>query len=145
MNKVEAKDGCKVCEKEVSAGRTVYCSDDCELLDLRRKSQLREQKFQEAQESQEPLKCLGRVQWSTCAQEWYLKDSYDAKRRACELRKMGFIVEAKSIGEIPIRRKGLAKLARVTILTAWSEDASVLPPPPPRLVDGFQVKKSPKV
>jgi hypothetical protein len=80
------------------------------------------------------------VRWKTCVQEWYLKDSYDAKRRCKQLRKAGWKCVASSIGEIPIEVEGKPTLAKVTILTAWKHPNDRRSyPPPSEFVDGLRV------
>jgi hypothetical protein len=84
------------------------------------------------------LDCLARVDWAHCIQEWYLKDSYDAKRRAHQLRALGFLCEAKNVGAIPLKFESGIELVKVTILTAWREDGlREQPPVPLRYMDGL--------
>jgi hypothetical protein len=137
--KAEANTNCKECDGPLSVVLgSEFCSDECELKYLRQQTRRREESLKSAQEQMAPLECLGRVDWDICAQEWYLKDSYDAKRRACVLRKLGFHCGAKSIGEIPVIGKNGPKMTRVTVLTIWGEGfVRPLPPWPPKIVQGL--------
>jgi hypothetical protein len=67
------------------------------------------------------LHCLAQVKWTTCVQEWYPRDTYDAKRRAHQLRGFGYQCEAKHVGKMPVVTRTGRKLIEVTLLTAWSD------------------------
>jgi hypothetical protein len=131
---------CMNCGAEVPPERTGsdYCKDECELEYLRQEVLEKEQRLQRLSRKKGPPKCLGRVGWLTCFQEWYLKDSYDAKRRANQLRKEGYQVAAATIGEMPVRRDGQVELVKVTILTAWREQSDGTYPPAPEFIDGLR-------
>ncbi|MCK5643239.1 MAG: hypothetical protein KAJ19_20690 [Gammaproteobacteria bacterium] len=122
---------CKNCDVELDEGGD-YCSSDCELQSLRKQVAKHGRK-------KGPIQCLGRVDWATCYQEWYLKDSYDAKRRANQLRKLGYGCSAQSIGEMPVDTGDGVPMVKVTILTIWrTHEGHALPPPPESFIDGIR-------
>lgn len=134
------KGRCKRCNRSCNGK---FCSQDCEIKFLRSKLSDADRKLaRRKEEKQRPIQCLGRVEWKWCCQEWYLKDSYDAKRRACELRHQGFECSAKSVGEMPLDDgHGWIRIVKVTVLTAHCQtDAkgdTWYPPEPAELVAGL--------
>lgn len=131
----------------VNCGRTVpaerggsdYCKDECELEYLRQEVRDKDQRLQRLSRKKGPPKCLGRVNWATCLQEWYLKDSYDAKRRANQLRKLGYNVTAATVGLMPLDLQPEQRYAKITILTAWKNlEERGDPPPAPEFIDGLR-------
>lgn len=132
---------CKNCDRVLGAIRHgEFCNTDCELQYLRQQVREKDERLQRLARKKGPIQCLGRVHWRTCVQEWYLKDSYDAKRRANQLRKLGYFVQATSIGRMPIETEDDIETTRVTILTAWREEDpnGPLPPPPAQFIDGLR-------
>ena len=119
-------------------GESDYCKDECELEYLRQEVREQDERLQRLSRKKGPPKCMGRISWLTCFQEWYLKDSYDAKRRANQLRKEGYQVVAATIGEMPVRRNGQVELVKTTILTAWRETIDGLAPSDPEFIDGLR-------
>jgi len=136
---------CPVCGRVVPASRgdDKYCCGDAHELEyLRERVKEQDERIARMSRKKGPIQCLGQVRWSTCVQEWYLKDSYDAKRRAVELRKLGYVVAASTIGRMPFACEGdggTAAWVKVTILTAVKDDGSGEAPPPPGVfVDGIR-------
>lgn len=70
------------------------------------------------------IKCYGQTGTTTWTQEKYETASGDAKRRAQELRKAGFLVITASLGP-QITTVGLVKISLVTVLNAGAHE---LPP-----------------
>lgn len=112
---------CMYCKNKQAAKGSKYCSPTCEIADLKNAIAERDDKLARLTHEREP-ECLAQVRWSGCIQEWYTRDSYDAKRRANELRKQNFEVEAKHIGQMRVLVGANYELIHVTILTAWSTD-----------------------
>lgn len=113
---------CLVCGKPIPEDRSGQCcSDSCEVLYLRE----RVQKL----EKPKGIQCIGVIKLKTCIQELYLTETYDAKRRACQLRKLGYEVIAKCNGDLPVAvSDGQVTLKPVTVLFAWSSrDGNVVP------------------
>jgi len=79
-----------------------------------------------------------------CCQEWYLEGTYDAKRRATELRHLGFEVNTKSVGEVPLDNgKEEIVVAKMTVLTVTYRENErgelLVPPEPSRIAAGLVV------
>lgn len=134
---------CPECGHLVPASRagSECCSDECELKHLRKEVRDKDLRIEQLRRKKGPIQCLGQVKWATCLQEFYLQETYDAKRRANQLRKLGWICTATSIGEVPVMDSGKIKLiAKVTILMAWPGDASIKDsvPPPGKFIDGLR-------
>lgn len=133
---------CVNCGAEVPPERTGsdYCKDECELEYLRQEVLEKGQRLQRLSRKKGSIRCLGSVVWRSCFQEWYLKDTYDAKRRANQLRKEGYQVAAATIGEMPVYIGINEELerAKVTVLTAWREDDDGTVPPDPEFIDGLR-------
>jgi endogenous inhibitor of DNA gyrase (YacG/DUF329 family) len=128
MSSSELTTPCPVCGA-LMVERAEYCSTKCEIKAL--KAQVSEKEKIVKVISRKGGRCIGRVEWSDCIQEWYLKDSYDAKRRAHALRLFGYTCEAHHCGRMPFKTKtGKIQLRHVTILTAWSETGAQLPDEP---------------
>lgn len=115
---------CKTCN-EYHARQSDYCSDKCENEALR--AALAEERERVARLSRKKgeIKVLAQVKWNTCVQEWYPRDTYDAKRRAHQLRALGYTVNAKHLGEMPISNGSGIKMVHVTLLTAWHSKKNV--------------------
>lgn len=127
---------CIHCGNKAARSGSEYCSSACEIEALKAGIAARDERLARLTREREP-ECLGQVRWALCVQEWYTRDSYDAKRRANELRKAGFTVEAKHFGEMPVvNGNGERKMIHVTILTAWSDDGE-LNVPTPKSVGGL--------
>jgi len=132
---------CQFCGKPLpSNAANGCCNKDCKINLL--KSELTEA-HTKLSSGKGPIKCLARINWARCAQEWYLKDSYDAKRRCCTLRHQGFTCSAQTVGAMPIVVDGETRMLNVTVLTAFftrDEKGELLTPPdPPQIVDGLLV------
>lgn len=132
---------CKFCNRSCDGK---YCSESCEISHLRSRLSTADKKIARHEEKrQRGAQCLARVEWEWCCQEWYLKDTYDAKRRACELRHKGFECSAKSVGEMPLDDgKGGITIAKVTVVTIHyreNEKGEILiPPKPTELIGGLR-------
>lgn len=121
-----------------SRGDAACCSNVCELKWLREQVKAKDERIERLSRKKGPVKCLGRVHWATCVQEWYLKETFDAKRRASELRKLGYEVRATAIGEMPVETADDIEMVKVTILTAWHPEQGPLAPAPGLFVDGIR-------
>lgn len=131
---------CLECGKPTTGG-AAYCSSECELKALRTKVVEQEERLARIKRKKDPVKCYGRVVWATCVQEWYTKASFDAKRRALELRALGFECTAQSIGNMPILHDGASAEVKMTVVTcAYSGDKNV--PPQPEMIDGLAIDSS---
>lgn len=122
------KEICGVCGTATVRPGHSTCSEKCEIVELRDKLQVKSERLARGRERRPALHCLAQVVWSTCLQEWYPRDSYDAKRRAHELRGAGYICIAKHVGQMPIRYGNGMRLIQVTLLTAWRRDGSAAIP-----------------
>jgi hypothetical protein len=121
---------CPVCKAEIADPSAEYCSTKCEIAGLKNEVSAKEREVTKVL-GRKGGRCIGRVDWSHCAQEWFLKDTYDAKRRAHALRLLGYTCEAKHVGRMPTKTKtGKTQLRQVTILTIWSDTGAQLPPTP---------------
>lgn len=120
MDKIAFK-RCARCGANIEAGgedKSVYCSSECEIEALREQLDRVSERQARGRAKKTKLNCLALVTWSTCRQEWYPRDSYDAKRRAHELRGQGYTVSAKHIGQMPVRHGKSTRMVEVTLLTA---------------------------
>lgn len=135
---------CKFCNRSCSGK---YCSENCEISHLRSRLSAADKKIaRHEEEKQRGTQCLARVEWEWCCQEWYLKNTYDAKRRACELRHKGFECSAKSVGEMPLDDgKGGVTIAKVTVMTARylenDRGEILIPPEPAEIIRGLCEEK----
>jgi len=128
---------CAVCGKKTTTGQA-YCSKDCELDFLKSELQKRDERLSRLTNPNKPVKCYGRIDWKLCVQEWYTKSSYDAKRRAYKLRKLGFVCDAKSIGDMPVQNgESGAESVKMTVLTCHLKKGAkgLEAPPKPEIVE----------
>lgn len=134
----EKKQSCLSCGGEVVDGAT-FCSPTCEVTHLKRQIAEKDEKLARLSNRKGPVSCLGRVDWSTCCQEWYTKASYDAKRRTIELRKLGFECSAHVVGEMPVEKDDAIVMTKMTIVTCnyHEENGDVKMPPNPPFVNGL--------
>lgn len=120
-----------------------FCSKDCEVKYLRSKLTTANKRVARKRRAESrTVQCLGRVEWERCCQEWYLKETFDVKRRACDLRHKGFEVSVQTIGEMPLEDgNGGARLEKVTILTAHYRENEkgelLVPPEPATIIEGL--------
>lgn len=128
IRRIEKMATCSHCKKNATRKGSEYCSPGCEIAALKEQLAERDEKLALSRRDRS-AQCLGQVKWSECIQEWYVRDSYDAKRRANELRKLGFTVAAKHLGEMPISTPKGSRLTHVTVLTAWGGDGAKLTEP----------------
>jgi hypothetical protein len=120
---------CVVCEGFNRRTGSDYCSERCELEALRAAVAEKDEKLARLSRKKGDIKSLVQVKWDTCIQEWYPRDTYDAKRRAHQLRGLGYTCIAKHIGQMPVDYGGRGmKLVHVTLLTAWHEKKAPAPP-----------------
>lgn len=124
-----------------------YCSKDCRITDLEGKLEESNSRLDGVKRrGPEDIECLARIDWEWCSQEWYLKETFDAKRRCCQLRHLGFKCSAKSVGAMPIETVAGVKMRKVTILTAiFFENESgdiAVPPDPPKIIDGLKAENN---
>lgn len=130
---------CLNCGRKVAHDSPAHCSESCELEYLRKQVKEKDKRLQQLSRKKGPVKCLGRVEWLRCTQEWYFKDSYDAKRRANELRKLGYGCSAQSIGEIPVDNGEDVPMVGITLLTIWETHCDLPKPPlPEKFIDGLR-------
>lgn len=115
-NKPRSGYTCKFCG-EPTDKKDSYCSPDCEIAFL--KGELSKKN---GRKDSEP-RCYGRVEWGTCVQELYSTTSYDAKKRASDLRNLGFTCEAARISKVPIfsaEHKAVVN-EQMTVLTCFNK------------------------
>lgn len=93
-NKPRSGYTCKFCG-EPTDKKGSFCKPECEIAFL--KVELAKKNRNDS----DPY-CFGRVEWGTCVQELYSTSSYDAKKRASDLRKQGFVCEATRITSVPV-------------------------------------------
>lgn len=140
-NQDETLNKCKYCGLEISHGE--YCSSYCEISDLKDLLAEKEKRILTMRGKRGEKECLGRVEWGTCCQEVYTKRSYDARRRAGELRKMGFKCRVILGGDMPILVDGKIKYEKVSIVTCdfrLEPDGTYTPPPKPdKIIDGVLI------
>lgn len=133
-NKPRSGRTCKFCGKPTDK-KGGFCSSDCEIAFLRRELTKKDER-----KNSEP-RCYGRIEWGTCVQELYSTSSFDAKKRASDLRKLGFICEATRIKEAPIfstKHNGIVN-EQMTILTCFNggDKYDVIAPPPATWENGL--------
>lgn len=133
---------CKVCNNPLANGQVDTCSDACEIAFLKSKLAEKDEKLDRLTRKNKPERCYGRVVWSTCVQEWYSQRSFDAKRRAQALRKLGFNCDVKGLGPMPILNGAGEELVKMTVLTCHlkvnEEGEPEAPPEPEQIVKGLQ-------
>lgn len=136
---------CPVCGNEMPDGAS-FCSNKCEIEHLKKQVADRDEKLAQATRKKGPPQCLGRVNWSSCCQEWYTKVSFDAKRRTLELRKSGFECNAQSVGEmLVVNGEGETNKTKVTVVTCYYriDKGKVVTPPDPEMIEGISHDKLP--
>jgi hypothetical protein len=134
--KRKEKSACPVCGKPTTGGE--YCSSDCEVKMLRQQVVEQQERLDRAKRKKDPVRCYGRVIWATCVQEWYSKSSFDAKRRALELRALGFDCAAQSIGKMPLNINGTRADVTMTVVTCPLIEKGKIPPKP-EMVNGLDI------
>lgn len=127
---------CLACGKEGVSEEYPYCNSSCEIVYLKGQVASRDEKLTRFNRRKEAPKCHGIINfdWSACTQEWYSKRSWDAKRRGNELRKLGFEVRIKGIGEMPMSNgNGETEMVGMTVLTCdhMLHDGKLVEPPAP--------------
>lgn len=147
----EKKDGgkpsCPACGEPLAAGAS-YCNANCEVKHLKAQMAEKDEKLARyaSRGNKGPVKCYGRVNWSTCIQELYSKASFDAKRRTQELRKLGFDCWAHVLDRMPVSNgDGKTSEVKISVVTCALklDGGKLVAPPDPPFVEGLGAKATP--
>jgi hypothetical protein len=114
----------------------LFCSADCEIAFLRAENT----RLAKVARKESDLQCYGRVDWATCAQEWYAMKSQDGKRRVHELKRLGFTSTSRRLDEMPVfNGDGELVMKKMSVLTCLlkEEDGELVHPPMPNLIAGL--------
>jgi hypothetical protein len=139
--KGQEKQTCPVCGGDLVDGAT-FCSPACEIAFLKRSLAEKDERIANlaTRGSKGPVKCYGRIEFGTCVLELYTKASFDAKRRAQELRKSKFDCWAHVLDRMPILNgDGTTVDTKMTALICAIrvEGDRRVSPPEPTMVEGL--------
>jgi len=137
---------CIQCAKEFepSDPNDQFCSVKCEIEYLRSENSKLMRKVARKNGEPQKLDCYGVVTWGTCTQEFYKTETFDAKRRATELKHLGFETIARKVGPMPIvNGSDSTELVEMTVLTCYNKEGDEsLPPIPKNMIPGLEIEGS---
>jgi hypothetical protein len=122
---------CKQCKEEVPRGRgSDFCSSECEIAYLKGLVLNQNERLDSFARKSHPPVCISRAEFARSVQELYTSKSYGAKRRAVQLRKLGFECAAIGAGKLVDSEGSELRVAALNIVKREQDGEYVSPPRP---------------